>query len=55
MKTLLKNGLLYLDHGFEKKDLLLQDGIIAQIGESLEDREAIVADLEGKRVAPGFF
>lgn len=55
MKTLLKNGLLYLDHGFEKKDLLLQDGIIAQIGESLEDREAIVADLEGKKVAPGFF
>ncbi|MBT9776023.1 N-acetylglucosamine-6-phosphate deacetylase [Clostridium sp. MCC353] len=55
MKTLLKNGLLYLNHGFEKKDLLLRDGIISQIGESLEDGEAEVTDLEGKKVAPGFF
>lgn len=55
MKTLLTNGFLYLNHGFEQKDLLLEDGIISEIGDGIAAGEAEVIDLEGRKVVPGFF
>lgn len=55
MKTLLTNGFLYLNHGFEQKDLLLEDGIISEIGDGIAAGEAEVIDLAGRKVVPGFF
>lgn len=41
MKTLIKNGQVYMNRHFEKKDLLLDDRKIAVIGDFLESEEQI--------------
>ena len=40
MKTLIKNGQVYMNRHFEKKDLLLDDRKIAVIGDFLESEDA---------------
>ena len=56
MKTLIKNGQVYMNRHFEKKDLLLDDRKIAVIGDFLEpeDADTAVYDAEGCYVTPGF-
>mgnify|MGYP000845939192 FL=1 len=56
MKTLIKNGQVYMNRHFEKKDLLLDDRRIAVIGDFLEpeDVDTTVYDAEGCYVTPGF-
>ena len=56
MKTLIKNGQVYMNRHFEKKDLLLDDRRIAVIGDFLEpeDADTTVYDAEGCYVTPGF-
>ena len=56
MKTLIKNGQVYMNRHFEKKDLLLDDRRIAVIGDFLEpeDADTAVYDAEGCYVTPGF-
>ena len=56
MKTLIKNGQVYMNRHFEKKDLLLDDRRIAVIGDFLEPEDAYTAvyDAEGCYVTPGF-
>lgn len=56
MKTLIKNGQVYINHHFEKKDVLLDDGKIAVIGDFLEPgtEDTVVYDAEGCYVTPGF-
>ena len=56
MKTLIKNGQVYMNRHFEKKDLLLDDRKIVVIGDFLEpeDADTAVYDAEGCYVTPGF-
>ena len=56
MKTLIKNGQVYMNRHFEKKDLLLDDRRIAVIGDFLEpeDADTAVYDAESCYVTPGF-
>ena len=55
MKTLIKNGQVYMNRHFEKKDLLLDDRKIALIGDFLEpeDADTAVYDKMGRRAAAG--
>lgn len=54
MKTIIKGGNVYLDHSFQEKDLLLEDGKIAGIGDDLAQDDAEVVEVKGLRVVPGF-
>ena len=57
MKTILSGGKL-LDkknnYLFSELDILVQNGKIRKIGKNIEDSEAIVIDLKGKIISPGF-
>lgn len=54
MKTMFKNGNFYLNHGFVRGDLLVEDGRILEIGSDIQGDGVVVCDLEGKTVVPGF-
>lgn len=54
MKQLIKNGTIVNGFGSRKADVLIEDGIISQIGEGLEQEEASVYDASGKLLFPGF-
>lgn len=54
MKTLFKNGRLYLNHSFLYGNILIEDGLIRAIGDDVEAKEAEIYDLQGKTVVPGF-
>ena len=57
MKTLLKNGKIYVERGAFCEALLIEDGIIKAIGTSeelLADDVTEVIDCEGRTVVPGF-
>lgn len=54
MKTIIKGGSVYIAHSFQEKDLLIEDGKIARIGEGFADEEADIVDAAGSRVVPGF-
>ncbi|MEW6035998.1 MAG: dihydroorotase family protein [Candidatus Micrarchaeota archaeon] len=51
MSLVIKNGTAFLGDRFEKRDLLIEDGIITRIGSSLSGDERINA--EGMLVLPG--
>lgn len=53
MKTIIKNGVLLGEHGEQKADLLLEGGVIRQIGEDLMEEGAKIIDAKGKYVMPG--
>ena len=53
-KLLLKNALIFRDCGFEKTDILIVDGKIAEVRTSLKDEEAEVIDMAGLSILPGF-
>lgn len=54
MKTLFENGNFYLNHGFVKGNMLVDDGIILSVGAGVEAKGAALCDLGGKTVVPGF-
>ena len=54
MKTYFKNGNFYLNHGFVKGGMLVEDGVILEVGTVTGAGEAKICDLEGKTVVPGF-
>ncbi|GAA3323216.1 hypothetical protein GCM10020331_046190 [Ectobacillus funiculus] len=50
-----KNGLYVNEEGSTiKTDILIQDGVVAEIGESLESKDAQVINIQGHLIAPGF-
>lgn len=54
MKTLFRNGRFYKNGGFVLGDLLTEDGVIRETGENQKEEGAVVYDVEGKLVVPGF-
>lgn len=54
MKTLLKNGLVYQNHEFAKGDVLLNGRMVCAVGENLTAEDAVVVDVTGNYVVPGF-
>ncbi len=52
---ILKNGMIYQDCEFEKKDVEILNGKITNIGNDLPEKGEDTADIEGFRVVPGFF
>ena len=55
MKQLIKNATVFYDSQFTKKDILINDGIIAEISNSLApDCADVVYDFENYYVFPGF-
>lgn len=54
MRTLLKHGMVYEHHGFVRKDVLIEDGIIAKTAPDLEVEGAQILDMKGKKIVPGF-
>ena len=50
MKTLIKNGQVYMNRHFEKKDLLLDDRKIVVIGDFLEPEDADTAVYDAEAV-----
>lgn len=50
---LLKRAKLLLDNKFIEKDVLIEDGKIKEINESIEESNHDVIDLEGKLLTPG--
>ncbi|MCC8128990.1 MAG: dihydropyrimidinase [Clostridiales bacterium] len=54
MKTLIKGGTLVTEENAQVRDLLLENGRVAQVGEDLADPEAEVIDAAGRLVFPGF-
>lgn len=57
MKTILKNGKIYIDKNQFEEAVFIQDGIIKKIGRNksiLKENADKIIDLEGKTVLPGF-
>lgn len=54
MKTLFRNGRFYVNGTFVLGDLLAEDGVIREITEVQGGDAAVVYDMEGKLVVPGF-
>ena len=53
MKTLIKNAVIVNADGRQTADLLIEDGIVAAIGENL-DCDGEVIDAKGAYLLPGF-
>lgn len=51
---LLKNGNVFLNGKYEKKDILITDGVISKISDLIPEDGQEVIDAEGKLVNPGF-
>nr|WP_288830433.1 N-acetylglucosamine-6-phosphate deacetylase [uncultured Clostridium sp.] len=54
MKSLFRNGRFFLNGAFILGDLLAEDGVIRKITEVYSGDAAVVYDMEGKLVVPGF-
>lgn len=54
MKQLLKNGVVVSGSGTRCADVLLEDGKIIQVKQGIIDGDAVVYDLSGKLIFPGF-
>ncbi|MGC9362328.1 MAG: dihydroorotase [Candidatus Syntrophosphaera sp.] len=54
MKTLIKNGIAYIDNQFVHTDILIDCEKIAKTGKGLKDKADEVIDASGKHVFPGF-
>lgn len=54
MKTLFTGGIVVSGTKKRKRDVLVEDGRIAAVGEHLTDEEARVLDVSGKLIFPGF-
>lgn len=54
MKRLLKGGVVVTGNGTAKQDVLIEDGIIREVGPDLPEEGAEVTDVSGKLIFPGF-
>ncbi len=54
MKTLIKNGLAFIEGSFAQKDILIEDDRIIRIAASVKAEADKVIDASGKHVCPGF-
>ena len=54
MKILLKNGMVVSGNGSKKQDVLIQDGIIMEVSDSILASDAEQVDVTGKILFPGF-
>ena len=54
LNLLLKNGTVYADGGLKKADVLIKDGIVAQISENIAACDIPVVDAEKLDILPGF-
>ena len=54
LNLLLKNGTVYLDGAFKKADVLIKDGVVADIRREITDCDAPVVDIEKLYMLPGF-
>ncbi|PKN80584.1 MAG: dihydroorotase [Candidatus Cloacimonetes bacterium HGW-Cloacimonetes-1] len=54
MKTLIKNGTVYIDGAFCARDILIEDEIISQVSDSIEAIADVTVDASGKHIFPGF-
>lgn len=54
LNLLLKNGTVYVDGQFKKADMLIKDGIVAEIGEKISMDGCPVADADNLFILPGF-
>jgi len=54
MKTFIKNGFVYVDHGFKKADIEIEDGKIQKIGPLHSSQGEVVIDGTDKWIVPGF-
>ncbi len=54
MRVLFRNGRFYQNGSFVLGDLLAQDGVIRETGTSQREDGAVVYDMEGRLVVPGF-
>jgi len=54
MKQLLKGGTIVTGEGTRKADVLIEDETIAEVGENLTCEDALVTDVTGKYIFPGF-
>jgi dihydroorotase len=53
MSMLIKNGKLLTKNGLEKIDILIKDGVIAEMRAGLQSAAAKIIDAEGKLITPG--
>ena len=54
LNLLLKNGTVYVDGAFKKADVLIKDGVVADIRREIADCDAPVVDIEKLYMLPGF-
>ena len=54
LNLLLKNGTVYIDGQFKKADMLIKDGIVAEIGKEISMDSCPVADADNLFILPGF-
>ena len=54
MKYLLKNGTVVSGSSSEQLDVLTEDEKIIKVARDIQDEEATVIDVTGKRLFPGF-
>ena len=54
LNLLLKNGTVYVDGQFKKADMLIKDGIVAEIGKEISMDSCPVADADNLFILPGF-
>lgn len=54
MKTLISGGMVYRDHDWTRADILVEDGVIKEIGEITDGDDAFVYAASEYAVVPGF-
>lgn len=54
MSMLIKNGKMLTENGFEKIDILIKDGVIAEMRAGLHSAADETIDADGKLISPGF-
>jgi dihydroorotase len=54
MSMLIKNGRMLTENGLEKIDILIKDGVIAEMRAGLHSAAKETIDAEGKLITPGF-
>ncbi len=54
LNLLLKNGTVYVDGALKKADVLVKDGIVADVREGIESIDTPTVDVENLYILPGF-
>ncbi|MEG1783079.1 MAG: hypothetical protein RR253_07510, partial [Oscillospiraceae bacterium] len=54
LNLLLKNATVYFDGGFRKADVLIKDGVVANIAKGISAENTPVIDVNNFYILPGF-